>query len=191
MHYKPSRWALVLTLVASACAHERSASVARIETEPAAEVPAPPPQATAAAPAPKSCVSDYECDSSELCVASQCKPITPETTECTTAVAHFGFDQYTLQDADLPALQRAARCLSAMRGLRLKVEGYADERGTAAYNIALGDRRASAVQGYLVTLGASASQVETVSYGKEHPVCAEHTEACWSQNRRAQVEGGL
>jgi peptidoglycan-associated lipoprotein len=192
MGSKTSRWALALTLVFSACAHEGSASVARIEKEPvASSTPPPAPAAEVAAPAPTNCVSDYECSSSELCVASQCKPIAPDTPECIATATHFGFDQYTLQDADLPALQRAARCLSAARALRLKVEGYADERGTEAYNIALGQRRAAAVQDYLVTLGASAAQVDTVSYGKERPVCTEHTEACWAQNRRAQVERGL
>ncbi len=189
MHCTPSRWAVVLTLAVSACAHQGSSKVARIETPPAASPP--PSVAVAPAPTPGSCTTDHDCKSSELCVASQCQAITPDTAECTSAVAHFDFDKYTLQDGDLPALQRAARCLSAAGGLRLKVEGHADERGTQAYNIALGERRAAAVQRYLVTLGASANQVHTISFGKERPLCDEHTESCWAQNRRAQVERGL
>lgn len=188
MHVNLRNALVGFVLLMAGCAHEGSASVARVEPAPAA----PPSTAAAESPppaaAPRSCTTDSDCSSAELCVASQCKAITPDAAECTSAVTHFGFDQYTLQEADFPALQRAARCLSAARSLQLKVDGYADERGTAAYNVALGERRAAAVQKYLVTLGAPADQIRTTSYGKEHPVCQAHTEGCWAQNRRAEVE---
>ena len=64
------------------------------------------------------------------------------------------------------------------------IEGHADERGTREYNIALGARRAQAVKDYLTSLGVSTARLDTISYGKERPVCIESTEACWAQNRR-------
>jgi len=64
------------------------------------------------------------------------------------------------------------------------VEGHADERGTREYNIALGARRANAVKEYLVSLGVSSGRLDTISYGKERPMCTESTEDCWAKNRR-------
>jgi peptidoglycan-associated lipoprotein len=64
------------------------------------------------------------------------------------------------------------------------VEGHCDSRGTSEYNLALGERRAKAVQDYLVSLGVPADRVQTVSKGKEQPFCAEQNESCWQQNRR-------
>jgi peptidoglycan-associated lipoprotein len=66
------------------------------------------------------------------------------------------------------------------------IVGQCDERGTVEYNLALDDRRAQAARNYLVALGIPASRISLVSYGKERPVCAEHTEDCWAANRRAQ-----
>ena len=64
------------------------------------------------------------------------------------------------------------------------VEGHADSRGTAEYNLALGERRASAVRDYLVNLGVGANRITVVSKGKESPFCTEENETCWQQNRR-------
>ena len=69
-------------------------------------------------------------------------------------------------------------------GTKVMIEGHCDSRGTAEYNLALGERRAAAVRGYLVNLGVPADRVTTVSKGKEQPFCAEENEGCWSQNRR-------
>ena len=67
---------------------------------------------------------------------------------------------------------------------RITVEGHCDERGTAEYNLGLGERRANAVKDYLVSLGIAADRVTVVSKGKEAPVCTEENESCWQQNRR-------
>jgi peptidoglycan-associated lipoprotein len=64
------------------------------------------------------------------------------------------------------------------------IEGHADSRGTSEYNLALGERRASAARDYLVTLGVPATRMNVVSMGEEQPFCTEETESCWSQNRR-------
>jgi len=100
---------------------------------------------------------------------------------------HFAFNQSDLDSADRDGLERAARCLKADRDLHISVAGNADERGTEEYNMALGDRRAHAVADYLRSLGASDQQLQTVSFGKEKPLCGDHDEACWQQNRRADL----
>jgi peptidoglycan-associated lipoprotein len=69
--------------------------------------------------------------------------------------------------------------------VRVTIEGHCDERGTRAYNLALGARRAETVKQYLEENGVAGARVGTISYGKERPVCAESTEECWARNRRA------
>ena len=69
---------------------------------------------------------------------------------------------------------------------KIVIEGYCDERGTAEYNMALGERRAQETKQYLVNLGINASRIETISYGEEKPANEGHDEAAWAQNRRAQ-----
>lgn len=187
-----STWILALVLAGSSCAHQGPPAPRETTTVPAA-APAPATQATAATPQPAAarCTTDTDCASTELCVGAVCRAITPDLAECTAAVVHFSFDQHTLPAAELPQLQRAARCLANAAGLRVKIEGHADERGTSMYNLALGNRRAAAVQAYLVSLGAPPAQIETVSYGKERPICSEHDEGCWAQNRRARLDRGF
>ena len=97
---------------------------------------------------------------------------------------HFGFNQYNIEDNDKATLQRQATWLQKYPAVRVTVEGDCDERGTREYNLALGARRANAVKEFLVSLGVSSSRVETISYGKEHPMCTASTEDCWAQNRR-------
>jgi peptidoglycan-associated lipoprotein len=97
---------------------------------------------------------------------------------------HFAYDQYSVQDTDKATLQKQATWLGRYPQVRVTVEGHADERGTREYNIALGARRANAVKEYLVSLGVSNARVDTVSYGKERPICTQSDEGCWAQNRR-------
>jgi peptidoglycan-associated lipoprotein len=96
----------------------------------------------------------------------------------------FDYDQSTLRDEGRSALSRNAEYLKRWASVRFTVEGHADSRGTAEYNLALGGRRAAAVKDYLVSLGIAGDRMTTVSKGKEEPVCTEETEACWQQNRR-------
>ncbi|HTK79080.1 MAG TPA: peptidoglycan-associated lipoprotein Pal [Rhizomicrobium sp.] len=97
---------------------------------------------------------------------------------------HFDYDRYDLHDQDRGILQRQAAWLQKYPQVRVSIEGHCDERGTREYNLALGARRANAVKEYLVSLGVSAARVDTISYGKERPICTESTEDCWAQNRR-------
>ena len=97
---------------------------------------------------------------------------------------HFDYNKYAILEADKATLQRQATWLAKYPAVRVTVEGNCDERGTREYNLALGARRANAVKEYLVSLGVAAARVETISYGKERPICTESTESCWAQNRR-------
>ncbi|HTQ15285.1 MAG TPA: peptidoglycan-associated lipoprotein Pal [Rhizomicrobium sp.] len=97
---------------------------------------------------------------------------------------HFDYNEYAVRDDARTTLQRQAAWLQKYPAVRVTIEGHCDERGTREYNLALGARRANAVKEYLVSLGVSAARVDTISYGKERPVCAESTEDCWAQNRR-------
>jgi len=97
---------------------------------------------------------------------------------------HFAYDKYDIQDEDRAILQRQAAWLGKYPQIRVTVEGHCDERGTREYNLALGARRANAVKEYLVSLGVSAGRLDTISYGKERPMCTASNEDCWAQNRR-------
>ena len=96
----------------------------------------------------------------------------------------FDLDQHALRADGQSVLQKQAAWLQKYPAVKLVVEGHCDERGTREYNLALGDRRAYAVKEYLVSLGIDATRLQTKSYGKERPVCAESEEGCWQQNRR-------
>jgi len=105
---------------------------------------------------------------------------------------HFAYNEYNIEDNDKATLQRQATWLQKYPSIKVTVEGDCDERGTREYNLALGARRANAVKEYLVSLGVSSARVDTISYGKEHPICTQSTEDCWAQNRRGvtSISGG-
>ncbi len=100
---------------------------------------------------------------------------------------YFAYDESALNDDARAKLSRNAELLKAQARFNLTIEGHCDERGTAEYNLALGERRANAVRGYLGSLGVGTERMRTLSYGSERPVCTEHEESCWSQNRRAHM----
>ena len=99
----------------------------------------------------------------------------------------FGYDQWTLSDAGMEALNSDAQWLKDHPGAVMKVEGHCDERGTADYNIVLGDKRAKAARSYLIESGVGPKQVAIVSYGKARPFCTDPAESCYQQNRRGHV----
>jgi peptidoglycan-associated lipoprotein len=103
-------------------------------------------------------------------------------------VVHFGYDSSDLSQEDFGTLNAHSRYLASTAGAKVTLVGHTDERGTREYNLALGERRAKAVQAFLVTNGANNSQIETVSYGKETPVNEGHSEAAWAENRRVEIK---
>jgi len=101
-------------------------------------------------------------------------------------VVYFDFDKSEIRDEFRDVIQAHAEYLSSNSDVSITLEGHADERGTREYNIALGERRANAVQRMLTLQGAAASQVRVVSYGEERPAALGHDEDAWSLNRRAE-----
>jgi peptidoglycan-associated lipoprotein len=99
----------------------------------------------------------------------------------------FGYDSWTISDDQRQALNRDADWMRSNASAMVKVEGHCDERGTSAYNLVLGEKRAKAVRNYLVELGISANRLAVVSYGKERPSCLDHAESCYQQNRRGHL----
>lgn len=97
----------------------------------------------------------------------------------------YEFDSAEVSADGRTALQKDADLLKEYSDWKITIEGHCDERGTAEYNLALGERRAAAVQAYLVSLGVAADRIRTVSYGKEFPFDPGHDEAAWAHNRRA------
>lgn len=98
----------------------------------------------------------------------------------------FAYDSDELDDVARATLTENAKVLKQYGTWVIAIEGHCDERGTAEYNLALGDRRALAARNYLLSLGVAAARIKTVSYGKEFPFDPGHQEASWKQNRRAQ-----
>ena len=98
--------------------------------------------------------------------------------------AYFDYNKADIRSDARVALGKTADFLRKYPEAKVTVEGHCDERGSTEYNLALGDRRASAVKEYLVSLGIYADRINTISYGKERPFCTEHNDTCWQQNRR-------
>ena len=126
---------------------------------------------------------------SEMVVAEETVEIPAQ--EVALGVVHFALDKATLNadnrkivEANAQAIKAAA---SAVANYQVVVEGNCDDRGTTAYNIALGQKRADEVKAYYVRLGIPADKIATVSYGKEKPVCTEATAACWGKHRIADT----
>lgn len=100
---------------------------------------------------------------------------------------YFDYDSNVVKDEYKPLISAHAKYLSQNRSRRVRIEGNTDERGSREYNLALGQRRADAVRQMMELLGASGSQIETISFGEEKPKAPGHDEASWQENRRADI----
>lgn len=101
---------------------------------------------------------------------------------------HFDFDSSALLPAAQQTLSQKADYLHINNDAQVTIEGHCDERGTDAYNMALGERRAQAAKDFLVNLGVEAGRLDTISYGEERPVDMGHNEEAWAKNRRAHFD---
>ncbi|WP_424244986.1 peptidoglycan-associated lipoprotein [Elusimicrobium posterum] len=113
-----------------------------------------------------------------------------QNTEIALRQVNFALDKYSLSDSAKSILADNAKLIKtkiASSALKVVVEGHCDERGTIAYNIALGDKRATEVKNYYVRLGVPAANIETISYGEEAPLCYDATETCYAKNRRGET----
>ena len=98
---------------------------------------------------------------------------------------HFDFDSYEIGMTEAKVLDSSVQWLSQHPDAVLLIEGHTDERGTNEYNVVLGERRAKASKNYLMSHGVAATRITIISYGEERNLCREHSDGCWSQNRRA------
>ena len=140
--------------------------------------PPPPPPAVAMCPYPGLGgvpATDPTCVAPAVAVVD---------TTAITAPIYFDYDKSNIRDDAAATLDKKLPWLTANPGMRIRIEGNADERGSDEYNLALGQRRAAAAKKYLVEHGVDASRFDLVSYGEERPVCTTHDETCWQQNRR-------
>jgi peptidoglycan-associated lipoprotein len=135
--------------------------------------PPPPPAPREAPPAPLTEDEAFARKSLESLNAE--KPLTD---------AFFALDSAQIGDDAKPALQKNADWMKRWPTTKVMIEGHADSRGTAEYNLALGEKRASAVRAYLLNLGVAADRLTISSKGKESPFCSEENDACWQENRR-------
>jgi peptidoglycan-associated lipoprotein len=138
--------------------------------------PAPPPPPSDPVPEPPAVESEEE--------AFQRKTLDQLNAEQPLKTVLFDYDSSTLTDEARDTLQTNAQWLQRWTTTRVVAEGHCDARGTAEYNLGLGERRATAVRGYLLSLGVGPDRVTAVSKGKEQPVCDDAHEGCWRQNRR-------
>lgn len=164
----------------SACAKKKPAppappAPAPIEQPRTTPPPPPPPPSAPRETAPRPLTEDEIFSRKSLEDLNNEKPMTD---------AFFALDSAQVGDDQKSSLQKDADWMKRWASAKVMVEGHADSRGTAEYNLALGERRAAAVRDYLVNLGVGADRITVVSKGKESPFCAEETESCWSQNRR-------
>ncbi len=126
---------------------------------------------------------------SEMVVAEENVEVPAQ--EVALGVVHFALDKFNLSADNRKIVEANAQAIKAAAGAvanyQVVVEGNCDDRGTTAYNIALGQKRADEVKAYYVRLGIPADKIATVSYGEEKPVCYEANNDCWAQNRRAET----
>ena len=169
---------LALTLFLVGCP-KRPATTVAVAPAPAAPTPAP----AAPAPAPAPAMPAPAAPAPAPAPAPMVRP-SEFAPNPNLKTIYFDFDKYDVRPSDAKILDGNAAWLKTNADNLVLIEGNCDERGTAEYNLALGEKRAKAAMNYLVAQGIQANRVTIISYGKERPVCAEKTEACWGQNRR-------
>ena len=149
--------------------------------------PAPQPQPTQpAAPPP----SQPTCDAA--CMAARDNAAKAEAikaaTAALTATIFFDYDRSDITDDARTKLDAKVPVLTQNSGVRIRIAGHTDSRGSDEYNLALGQRRAAAAKRYLTDRGIDGSRIEIVSFGDERPTCTDESEGCWSRNRRDEFE---
>jgi peptidoglycan-associated lipoprotein len=172
---------VVASLALGACAPKKPPVARPLPPPPPTTPEAPPPPAPPAPIAEKPVVTPPPVVEDPMTTRS----IDDLNRESPMRIVYFDYDSAELSADGRTALDANAAILKKYPTWTITIEGHCDERGTAEYNLALGERRAVAAQSYLVSLGVPASRIKTVSYGKEFPFDPGHDEAAWAKNRRA------
>ncbi len=179
----------VLSILAAGCAKKKVA----------VQPPPPPPSAPAAVQAPAQPAQPAVASNPEPAAPAAERPRYPDAVtraridELLARIedAYFDYDQHNLRPDAIKALEGDSAelrdILKDYPDYKLTIEGHCDERGSAEYNMALGEARAEAAKSYLTGVGIPAAQLGLVSYGKEKPVCGDHNEVCWQKNRRVHI----
>jgi peptidoglycan-associated lipoprotein len=172
---------IVLLAATAACGGPKTPPVAGPAPPPpvldAAGRPLPPsPVTEPTVVPPEPVIEDAGLNAKDLDTLNRDSPLQP---------AFFAYDSSELDSAAQQALNANAQLLKQYATWVITIEGHADERGTAEYNLALGERRALTARNYLISLGIAADRLRTISYGKEFPFDPLHSESAWSKNRRA------
>ena len=167
---------MIAVTLLGGCASESQTQTVSGSQEMAKPAPPPPPPPPEPPPPPKQ---------EEMVAQAAAPPEDPLAWAADLADAHFDYDKSKIRGKDKAALDALAQKLKEDGKRRVLVEGHCDNRGTANYNMMLGERRAKAVKHYLVKAGVPGSQIDVVSYGKERPLCREMNDECWQSNRRA------
>ena len=115
-------------------------------------------------------------------------PVDPDIALREQRTLYFEFDSAELDSKSMEVVRAHGRYLLANPGIRIRLEGHTDERGTREYNVALGERRAKAVERVMLLQGVARSQLSAISYGEENPVDLGHTESAWAKNRRVEIQ---
>ena len=163
--------ALVIAVAISACKTTEPEPEPVTEPEPVA--PVVEEATTAPAPDPRDYSDARNFDNAESLLSKR--------------VIYFDFDKSEVKREYRGIVAAHAAYVSAHGSARVTLEGHADERGTREYNLGLGERRSNAISGLLSAAGARGSQLDSVSYGEERPVCRVSDENCWGQNRRVEI----
>ncbi len=175
-------------------------AIAACGGKPAAEQPAPTPTPTAsnddAAARARARQDSIDAENRRRAAADSARMAADRAGAVMTdfkAMIHFDYNEATVRPADQAVLDRKAAIMQANPSLRVRIAGNADERGSDEYNLALGNRRATAAQRYLQNKGIDASRIDVISYGEERPLDTAGTEDAYAQNRRDEfdvTEGG-
>lgn len=166
---------VLLAALLSAC------SSAKVKEAPVAETTPQAPAATTEAETPKA-------DNAAVTNKMEIDPLHDPSNILSKRITYFDFDQYVVKPEFAEMVTAHARYLQSNPQAHVVLEGHADERGTREYNLALGQKRAVAVKNLMSLNGASASQIETISYGEEKPAAVGSDESAWSQNRRVEIK---
>lgn len=178
---------LIMVMIVSGCSGQRIVTSAEDQSFQTDPPPAPVAEATKVVPPTKPEEPELRVEEEPVAPVPETPLAPPVEPLAELSDVYFDFDRYAIRVDAESTLERLADLFKSELNQGLVIEGHCDERGTSAYNLVLGERRAQAAKRHLEKHGMAASQIQVTSYGKERPFCTEHSEACWQSNRRVHL----